>query len=67
MTWTCAECGISCREDYYMLEHTVWDKIAKRNELLHLKCVEKRLGRKLRKSDFMDIPFNKEVVNELPA
>jgi hypothetical protein len=58
--WTdkCAECkgpGMP-----YMLQNSIWTKITNKKERrLCLFCVEKRLNRKLKYSDFISAPINK--------
>lgn len=46
--------------DYYMLRDKVWHAITKGKIINHLcfECAQKRLGRKLRKRDFADLPIN---------
>lgn len=49
--------------DHFMLTDEVWQAVMGRDPrgMLHLKCVEEKLGRKLRKSDFKDIPMNAQA------
>lgn len=70
----CADCGkpIYYDTDYYMVHNALWCKAFHRkyvdygddgdscpNVMLHLACLEKRLGRKLRRKDFpADVPVN---------
>jgi hypothetical protein len=69
----CADCGLRLRyaTDYYVLHNRVWNKAmtgratGKNNNLcdgvdgmLHIACVEKRLGRELRQRDFARVPLN---------
>jgi len=54
----CAECGIEGREDY-MVKNSIWNESgSKRGEVLHLRCLEKRLGRLLTVEDFTEVPCN---------
>jgi len=57
----CLDCGKDTfRNEYYMLRNPVWKKAnPKIKGMLCIKCVEKRLGRKLTKKDFADVPLNR--------
>src|SRR4051812_32294503 len=53
MPWICQDCGhkISSDKNMIMLKDDVWLSIADKEDVLCDKCIEKRLGRKLRYSD----------------
>lgn len=54
----CAELELSG----YMVENSVWREAgAHRFELLHLECLEKRLGRPLTIEDFTPAPINHSI------
>jgi hypothetical protein len=55
--WRCANCRKLTSDDY-MLKDKVWLSIAQKKDKLCLACVEKRLGRNLKKSDFSKAPVN---------
>lgn len=59
--WLCGECGMTTME-HYMVRNDVWGKASQaKREVLHLKCLEKRLGRPLVISDFTDVPLNDHI------
>jgi hypothetical protein len=49
----------TCRHEYYMLKHPVWAQANPALDgMLCIGCAEKRLGRRLRASDFTEAPVN---------
>jgi hypothetical protein len=58
----CRECGQVCGEDYSLLDE-VWalTGLDSKGGRLHLKCVEKRIGRKLTLEDFSNFPVNEGI------
>jgi len=64
----CMDCKVDIMDvngivHYYSLRNEIWNRICLGKEkagMLCLFCVEKRLGRKLRFSDFSDAPLNFE-------
>lgn len=60
----CMDCGVHTVKagEYYMLTDRVWAKVHDQYEgMLCIGCVEERLGRKLRASDFARCPLNTNV------
>lgn len=55
---TCAECA-EMNLDSYMIVDSVWRQVAQSDEVLHLECLEKRLGREITREDLIDCPGNK--------
>jgi hypothetical protein len=55
----CIDCGIDTvrNREYYMLHDAVWLE-ANPDGMLCVVCVERRLERQLRPSDFVDMPVN---------
>lgn len=59
----CSDCKKNCHRierDYYMVKNRLWRKYGVRKNVLCMDCFEFRLGRQLKKSDFI-----KCFVNEL--
>ena len=58
----CDDCSIDCfndSRDYYMLNNDIWKIIHPQHTgMLCMHCCEKRLGRKLVKSDLVLFPIN---------
>lgn len=61
----CVDCGWDTqqpgRSEYYMVEHEVWEAAGMPRWLggqMCIGCLEKRIGRKLTRADFMDVPLN---------
>ena len=62
----CMDCGRETMEhgnsfdDYYIVRNDVWNSVVKETKraFLCLDCLETRLGRKLTKADFPDLPIN---------
>lgn len=57
----CLDCSVSTldNKEYYMLKFGLWKLIHPKNSgMLCIGCVEKRLGRTLTSSDFLDCPLN---------
>ena len=62
----CADCNsLKYEVAYYMVNDIVWVDVNGGNSLLCLYCLSKRLGRKLTRSDFKDIPMNKPIFSIL--
>jgi hypothetical protein len=61
--FNCGGCGhnlIANREYGYMLHSDIWEKIGNPKNMRCVGCVEKELGRRLRKNDFnWDLPLTK--------
>lgn len=57
----CVDCG-SCtyHGEYYMVKDNIWGKSGAGDKMLCIKDLEKRLGRKLRSTDFSDCPLNSD-------
>lgn len=54
----CDECyEVHKESEMYMVYNKIWKQV-KGHRYLHKKCLEKRLGRKLRKEDFTKAPIN---------
>ena len=57
----CMDCGVDTGRigEHYMLNDNVWNQIHSSNQgMLCIGCVEKRLGRKLNRSDFNNSHVN---------
>lgn len=56
----CDGCGVDVGEldEWYMLRHDVWHAVADGAPFLCVGCVESRLGRRLVRDDFSDVPLN---------
>lgn len=62
----CANCK-QRTDDWYMLRDEIWQSIARAGErYLCLACVSKRLGRELIRSDFSDLPINRNIIAAYP-
>lgn len=60
--FTCIDCGVNTSkiDEYYMLKTSIWKRILPSIKgMLCIGCAERRLGRKLRPSDFADVPLNR--------
>ena len=61
---TCRDCGQPCYgRETYIVRPSVWNAAglrAWRSGFLHLKCLEKRLGRRLKKTEFRKLSASKE-------
>ena len=54
----CYDCGE--KGEFYFVKDDLWNKfVPKSKHILCLKCLEKRLGRKLKKSDFKEFDLHK--------
>jgi hypothetical protein len=62
--FSCIDCGVNTRRlrEYYMLRDEVWLQtgLGFDDGKLCIGCVEKRIGRRLKPSDFIDCPINQE-------
>ena len=58
--YACSDCGMntSAMDNYYMVHNSLWDKYGVKHKILCFTCLEKRMGRKLKYSDFTDAPIN---------
>ena len=65
--YLCMDCGYDTLEDeYYMTRDDVWNAVVPGGMnagMLCIGCLEKRLGRKLRPEDFLDVPVNDNAIN----
>lgn len=59
-TTTCAHCGRICG-DSYMVHDELWAKADVDRGVLHLRCLQIRLGRKLTLGDFTNYPINETI------
>ena len=59
-SFICLDCKIDTDEinEYYMIQHTLWENHVKSDGMLCISCLEKRLGRSLVRNDFLDCPLN---------
>lgn len=58
----CVLCGVDTGEigEYYMTTDKIWRRHGPAHGCLCIGCLEQRMGRKLRRSDFKDVPLNTE-------
>ena len=58
--YACADCGINTSDNnnYYMIHNKLWEQYGAKQDILCFKCLEKRMGRKLKYTDFNDAPIN---------
>lgn len=56
----CAVCGENTNtlNEYYMVNHELWDRYGVPAGMLCIGCLEARLGRELDRCDFTDAPIN---------
>lgn len=59
----CKDCGVETIRpdgiDYYMVNHKLWKKYGVGEDMLCIKCLEERMGRKLKKSDILVCPITR--------
>jgi hypothetical protein len=55
--FSCKDCA-SDYDEYYMVQNDVWKACGAGDGMLCIGCLEKRIGRKLRRQDFTDAPVN---------
>lgn len=63
MSFKCMDCQICTKtiNEYYMLKMEIWLKANPLDDgMLCIKCLEKRLDRKLNSSDFSDCTVNRD-------
>lgn len=58
--YACQDCNTdTIGGDYYMVHDTLWNKVHPKNAgMLCLRCLEKRVGRRIKLSDFTNAPIN---------
>lgn len=58
--FSCYDCEVNTSEinEYYMVNFDLWNSVAT-NGMLCIGCLERRIGRQLVSSDFIDAPINK--------
>ena len=54
---SCEDCA-SDYDEYYMVQNDIWKPCGAGDGMLCIGCLEKRIGRKLRRQDFIDAPIN---------
>lgn len=58
--WKCLDCGTDTKYEHYFIHNHVWYQCHNSNKgMLCISCLEKRLGRKLNKTDFTDCYINR--------
>jgi Protein of unknown function (DUF2695) len=57
VAFSCKDCASDYDEDY-MVQNDVWKACGAGDGMLCIGCLEKRIGRKLRRQDFTDLPLN---------
>jgi len=55
--FSCEDCA-SDYDEYYMVQNDIWKVYGAGKGMLCIGCLEKRIGRKLRRQDFIDLPIN---------
>ena len=56
----CADCGMWTGTEYYMVHDFLWRIVgSQRTRMFCIGCFERRLGRKLRRTDFTDALVNR--------
>ena len=51
----CKDCGVNTKDsEFYMVCDKIWEQVQGGEDYLCIGCLEKRLGRKLTRSDFLD-------------
>lgn len=62
----CKDCGkntMGSNKDYYMITNELWKKYGVGKGMLCMKCIEKRIGRKLTKIDILVCPLT-TIINK---
>jgi hypothetical protein len=56
----CVDCKVDTDEngEYYMVTNNIWRNYGAGRGMLCIGCLELRIGRKLDKYDFMNVPVN---------
>ena len=55
--FSCEDCG-SDYDEHYMVQNDIWKAYGAGDGMLCIGCLEKRIGRKLHRQDFIDLPIN---------
>lgn len=65
--WLCLDCGKCTKLEHYFVKDSVWKDLASMPEagMLHVLCLEARIGRKLNKDDFTDAHINNPKTNSM--
>ena len=65
MDTTCVDCGMGTlsaepgvRTEFYMVKNKLWKRGGAKRGCLCVRCLERRLGRKLRAADFTRVMMN---------
>lgn len=59
----CSVCTLKAKE-YYMVNKELWDNFGCGKSMLCIECLESRMGRTLKASDFTDAPINWPMTNK---
>jgi hypothetical protein len=61
--WLCHDCKdcTLCIEEYYMVHDSMWERHGVDLDMLCIGCLEKRIGRILKKTDFTKYPVNTDL------
>jgi hypothetical protein len=60
-THACADCSVNTSDidEYYMVHDAIWaESLVAPDAMLCIKCLEARIGRQLKPTDFTDAPIN---------
>lgn len=60
LQFKCMDCGkdTNTPEDYYMVQHEIWEEHGVGNRMLCIKCLETRAGREFTAEDFLPCMLN---------
>jgi len=65
--WLCIDCANCTKLEHYFVKDSVWKDLAGMPEagMLHVLCLEARIGRKLNKEDFTAAHINNPKTNSM--
>jgi hypothetical protein len=65
--WLCVDCGNCTKLEHYFVKDSVWQGLASMPEagMLHVLCLEGRIGRRLTPEDFTNAHINNPKTNTM--
>jgi len=65
--WLCVDCGECTKFEHYFVKNNVWQGLANMPEagMLHVLCLEARIGRRLAPEDFTSAHINNPKTNSM--
>lgn len=62
--WMCHDCACFVDDEYYMVRNSLWKRYGEGEDMLCVGCLEGRMGRQLKPSDFTQCELNQAALGK---